>query len=59
MLAVLLFGPTADVPKVRRGFVVKEGVDSPHVFHDAEWPVKSVLPYMRQFINSCSASVEA
>jgi len=46
MLAVLLFVPTTDVPKVRRGFVVKEGVDSPHVFHDAEWPVKSVLPYM-------------
>lgn len=47
MLAVLLLVPTTDVPKVRRGFVVKEGVDSPHVFHDAEWPVKSVLPYVK------------
>ena len=47
MLAVLLFVPTTDVPKVRRGFVVKEGVDSPHVFHDAEWTIKSVLPYVK------------
>lgn len=46
MLAVLLFVPTMDVPKVRRGFVVKEGVDNSYVFHDAEWSVKSVLPYM-------------
>ena len=47
MLAVLLLVPTTDVPKVRRGFVVKEGVDSPHVFHDAEWTIKSVLPYVK------------
>ena len=46
MVAVLLFVPTMDVPKVRRGFVVKEGVDNSYVFHDAEWSVKSVLPYM-------------
>lgn len=46
MLAVLLFVPTTDVPKVRCGFVVKEGADSPYVFHDAEWTVKSMLPYM-------------
>ena len=46
MLAMLLFVPTTDVPKVRRGFVTKEGVDSPYVFHDAEWPIKAVRPYL-------------
>jgi len=47
MLAVLLLVPTDDVPKVRHGYVVKEGAKMPFVFHDAEWPVKSVLPYVK------------
>ena len=46
MLALLLFVPTAEVPKVRHGFVVKGGAEMPLVLHDTEWPVKSVLPYM-------------
>ena len=46
VLAMLLFAPTTDVPKVRRGFVVKEGADMPLVFHDAEWPIKAVRPYL-------------
>ena len=46
MLALLLFVPTAGVPKVCHGFVVKDGAEMPLVLHDAEWPVKSVLPYM-------------
>ena len=46
MLALLLFVPTADAPKVRYGFVVKDCAEMPLVLHDAEWPIRSVLPYM-------------
>ncbi len=46
IVAVLLLVPTADVPRVRHGYVVKEGAKMPFVYHDAEWSVKSVLPYL-------------
>ena len=44
--AALLLVPTADVPKVRRGFVVKDGAEMPLVLHDAEWSLAAVLPYL-------------
>ncbi len=44
--AALLLVPTADVPTVRRGFVVKDGAEMPLVLHDAEWSLAAVLPYL-------------
>lgn len=46
LLALLLFVPTADVPKVQHGFVVKDGAEMPLVLHDAEWSLAAVLPYL-------------
>ena len=43
MLVGLLAMPSADVPKVRHGFVVKEGRDMPLVLHGEEWPLKAVV----------------
>ena len=46
MLAIFLTTPTTDVPKVRHGFVVKEGHDMPLVLHGEEWTLKAVVDYM-------------
>lgn len=45
-VVLLLFVPTVDVPKVRNGFVVKDGASMPLVLHDAEWSLAAVLPYL-------------
>ena len=43
MFAALWVTPSADVPKVRHGFVVKEGRDMPLVLHGEEWTLKAVV----------------
>ena len=44
--AALLSIPKENVPKVRGGFVVKEGRDMPLVLHGEEWTLKSVVEYL-------------
>ncbi|MBR1586950.1 MAG: hypothetical protein IJ658_01365, partial [Kiritimatiellae bacterium] len=44
--AALPLVPAADAPRVRKGFVVKEGAEVPLVFHDEAWQLKAVLPYL-------------
>ena len=46
MFAALWVTPTADAPKVRGGFIVKEGRDMPLVFRDSEWTLKAVAEYL-------------
>ncbi len=46
MLAALWVTPTADAPKVRGGFVVKEGRDMSLVLRDSEWTLKAVAEYL-------------
>ena len=45
LLALRPFVPISDVPKVRDGFMVKEGRDMPLVLHDGSWPLKAVAGY--------------
>ena len=40
--------PVEGVPRVRDGFVVKSGRDIPLVLHDADWPLKAVVPYLKE-----------
>ena len=40
--------PVEGVPRVRDGFVVKSGRDMPLVLHDADWPLKAVVPYLKE-----------
>ena len=40
--------PVEGVPRVRDGFVVKSGRDMPLVLHDADWPLKVVVPYLKE-----------
>ena len=45
LLALQPFVPVSDAPKVRGGFVVKEGGDMPLVLHDGSWLLKAVAGY--------------
>lgn len=40
--------PVEGVPRVQDGFVVKPGRDMPLVLHDADWPLKAVVPYLKE-----------
>ena len=46
MFAALWVTPTADAPKVRGGFIVKEGRDMSLVLRDSEWTLKAVAEYL-------------